>query len=241
MFFLFFLLFCRPRRSVDRLGIRPRAPTSDASRGSANGSLGGSILRFERSSAGCDAARSHEPALSTRGKTHRVLRARPRVDATPRRVRGRRGVTIPNRVARRKGPLASPLSPSWRVSATRFAPSRGGRLLFFRDTAFTVRNSSIPRPAASRLMKMRLLRRFVYLLLPGVGRRRRIARVVASSDARALDVAPAILGDKVHADRGTLEEAVPSRVRPMEDAAMKTMKRRSTHRSRGVPELRSRT
>lgn len=130
-------------------------------------------MRFERSSAGCDAARSLEPALSTRGKTHRVLRARPRVDATPRRVRVRRGVTIPNRVARRKGPLARPLSPSRRVSATRFGPSRGGGLLFFRDAAFTVRKSSIPRPAASRLTKIRLIRRFVYLLLPGVGRRRR--------------------------------------------------------------------
>lgn len=45
-------------------------------------------------------------------------------------------------------------------------------MLFFRDAAFTVRKSSIPRPAASRLTKIRLLRRFVYLLLPGVDRRR---------------------------------------------------------------------
>lgn len=70
-------------------------------------------------------------------------------------------------------------------------------MLFFRDAAFTVRKSSIPRPAASRLTKIRLLRRFVYLLLPGVGRRRRsIVRVVASSDARALDVAPRYLATR---------------------------------------------
>jgi len=69
-------------------------------------------------------------------------------------------------------------------------------LLFFRDAAFTVRKTSIPRPAASRLTKIRLLRRFVYLS-ETVGRRRRsIVRVVASSDARALDVAPRYLATR---------------------------------------------